>query len=420
MEANAKENEIDWNNIFILNEFLTYIRPCDLKDFSLLSGLVINKLKPKLFIKITLSSKNIIKRLNSRTFKDEGLAKISDYFEYWENCYYYDRFEEKWKSQLSNNSGLLVLNQLLEEELEKIGNFIKTFSVNGFDNSFYFISLVTFNLINLTRLNLEACSFPLLTILRIGEHLKKLKNLNLYTVSFVELTKQELSPKDVYLPCNLEELSIEHCAVYRMYSVPNTLSLVQYFCNNIEDDPINLQGFKFPRLKKLSLDLVHDKQFVLKLLKSNPLVKELKISGYNNMTQDVSDLISTSHNLKNITIYSNERFPYITDEINLVIPKFNYINVLKLQFRPTNDLNFYHHQSIINYFPNLTQLALDIADIDFDYFNLNAFIRVNLSSINKLDILILELKNVDDFYYEDNIEIFDKFKFDWSNFINLN
>jgi hypothetical protein len=414
MEANN-----NWNKIFILDEFLTYFRAYELKNFSLISKFVRNKLKLKLFSNTTLTSKNIIRRFNPNTFNDNELANIFDYFEYWNNSYSYKRFKDKWEAQLSNNSGLSALKQYLGEDLVDIGKYIRNLNVNRFYYSFYFLSPIVFDLSNLTQLSLNECAFPLLMLLKIGEHLKKLKILNLDLVDLVGLSKQELSPEDVCLPHNLEELSIDCCRVYNMYSVPNTLSLVQHRWSHIHDDLVHLRGLKIPNLKKLTLDLVDDSEFSLRLLKLNPQVEELRI-GSDNMTQDVSDLISTRDNLTNITIYSDESFPYISEDANLKIPNFNHINQLKLHFRCTDDPNVHHRQSITKYFPNLTQLALELSDLEYDNFNMNEFVRVNLSCINRLDKFILEIKDSDNYYYEFYFSIFGKFKFDWFNFINVN
>ncbi|KXN64811.1 hypothetical protein CONCODRAFT_13892 [Conidiobolus coronatus NRRL 28638] len=419
MEDNTKENKVSWNNIFILEEFLAYLSAYQLKEFSLLSRFVRNKLNHKLFFEITLSNKNIIKKFNTTTLMDKELSKISNYFEYWNSqCYYY-RINDKWEEQLSNSSSLLVLNKLLEDELKNVGKFVKNFNVSGFYYSFYFLNHIVIDLINLTQLNLKECAFPLLMMLKIGEHLKKLKILNLKSVYLIALSKQELSLEDVYLPLSLEELSIDCCKVYNICSAPNTLFLARHKWNNVQYNLIRLPGFNIPNLKKLSLAFMRDSVFVLKLLKLNPQVEELIIEGID-MTQDVSDLISITDKITNITIYSEESFPYILNDISQNIPYFNYIKYLKLHIFYTANPEVCHSHSIMEYFPNLTQLVIDIRDFVFEELNLNEFIRVNLSSVYRLDKLTLEMKGSDSVYHELYNSRFKKFKFDWFNFINVN
>ncbi|KXN64603.1 hypothetical protein CONCODRAFT_171082 [Conidiobolus coronatus NRRL 28638] len=409
MKANTKENKTDWNNIFVLDEFLTY--------FSLISRLVRNKLLSKLFFNATLSNWRIFDKFNVSALSDKEKSDINDYFKYWNYTYTYDKFKDKWDMKLLNNPGLLVLKRLLKEGLNGISKFIINFSVDILDNGFYFISPIVLDLINLARLNLYKCTFPLLTMLRIGEHLNKLKILNLHSVNFVVLTKQELSPGDAYLPHSLEELSIGYCKLYNVCSVPNTLSLAQYRCsNNIKYDMIHLQGLKIPSLKKLTSKSKWHIENV-NLLKSNPQIEELTVIDVHT-TQSVYDLISISEKLTNITILAGDRFPYISKDKNFVVPKFNYINKLKLQFSLTDELDICHSKSIINYFPNLTQLILDISDSNLLYFYMYHFIEVNLSSINKLDKLILKIRDIDSYYYENCTEVFSCY--DWRYFTNLN
>jgi hypothetical protein len=136
------------------------------------------------------------------------------------------------------------------------------------------------------------------------------------------------------------------------------------------------------------------------------------------MSQEVIDLITANDKTTNITIVSDESFPYITDDESLAIPTFSFIKELKLKFRCNNKPTNYQPQSIREYFPNLTQLALDITGVDFDYFKYNEFIKINLLSFNRLDKLFLILN-----YFEDRFGFFaatrENFPIIWSNFSNV-
>jgi hypothetical protein len=416
MFSYTKKNEVNWNNIFILSEFLAYFNYYDLKDFSLLTRIVRNRLKHKLFSKTSISGKHMFNKLNLNTIRDIEGANVLDYIDYWYNSYRYTKLKDKWEVQLSNNIGLFALRQLLKDELKGIIKFITSFSISEYSFSFYFLSPIVFDLTNLTLLNLCNCSFPLLMMLRIGEHLNSLRILKLDSVYVFGLVKQELTPEDAYFPQNLEELSIQTCKVYNMGSVPNTFSLVQHRWSHINDDLVNLRGLKIPNLKKLNLDFVHANQFVLKLLKLNPQVEELKISSYD-MTQDVSNLISISSNLKNIIIYSNESFPYISEDLNLIIPKFTYIKNLNMKFGESYYESLIgHNQCIIKYFPNLTHLMLNVDSLED--FRLNNFLKANLLFNNTIDKLTLGPNNYD--YYEENEHFeYSEFILDFSSLINI-
>ncbi|KXN68202.1 hypothetical protein CONCODRAFT_9582 [Conidiobolus coronatus NRRL 28638] len=253
MEISNIKNIIDWNNIFILDEFIDNFDSNNYINLSSLSKSIRQKLKSNIFFKISLTGKSISNKYNESIVDDEQLKEVSNYFEYLNNPYKYNEFKDKWEVQLSNNSGLLFLSQLIEEELKGIRKFIRNFSVDRFSDSFYFLCPLTVNLTNLTRLSLKECAFPLLMMLKIGEHLKNLKFLKLYLVNLVGLSKQELSPEDIYLPRNLEEVSFECCDVFNMFSVPNTLSLIHDGLYSEQEELKHLQGFKIPSLKKLTI-----------------------------------------------------------------------------------------------------------------------------------------------------------------------
>ncbi|KXN64787.1 hypothetical protein CONCODRAFT_13926 [Conidiobolus coronatus NRRL 28638] len=416
MKTNNKEDSVDWNNIFILDEFSTYIRSCDINDFSLLSRFIRNKLKPKLFHKTTISIEHIVCIYDVKIKCDKEIVDILHHFESLkEHSFLYDG--EEWEEMLQNISDFLVLKQLVQEELKGIGNFIRNFSVKQLYSSFYFICPLLLDLTSLTRLHLYACTFPLLTMLRIGEHMKNLKILSLHTVRFVGLIKQELSPEDSYLPPNLEDLSIIYCRVYRVHSVPNILSLRQnckgYNCNDIDRS----QAIKIPSLKKLTLIFGAYIEIIDKLLKSNLQVKELATRCYN-MTQEVYDLVSICNRLTDLTITCLESFPYISEYKNLIFPKFNYIKNLKLCFFAANGTDVNHSQCITKHFTSLTHLTLFIGIYGLKNFRLNEFLRVNLQFNNTIDKLTLENRYYEYFKEKDYFE-YSELRLDFSNFTNI-
>jgi hypothetical protein len=416
MNLSNIKTAIDWNNIFILDEFIDKVDSSYYIDLSSLSKSIRHKLKSSIFFKIDLTGKTILNKYNVDTVDSEQLMVVSNYFEYLNNPYKYNEFKDKWEVQLSENTGLLLLKQMLDEDLQVIRKFIRNFSVDRFSDSFYFLCPLTLNLTNLTRLSLKECAFPLLIMLKIGEHLKKLKMLKLYLVSLVGLSKQELSPEDVYLPRNLEELSFECCDVFNMFSVPNTLSLIHDGLYSEQEELRHLQGFKIPSLKKLTIGFDNDNELILRFLKSNSQIEELVISSYN-MVQNISDQISISSSLSKIMIYPEGVFPYISQNDNLVIPRFKYIRDLRLKFNYIDD-PIANHQNFIQYFPNLSQLSLNLDDLNLDNFQLNEFLRVNLLSIYNLEKLNLELKESDS---SNELTYFDlyNFTFDWANFVNI-
>ncbi|KXN68201.1 hypothetical protein CONCODRAFT_9581 [Conidiobolus coronatus NRRL 28638] len=135
------------------------------------------------------------------------------------------------------------------------------------------------------------------------------------------------------------------------------------------------------------------------------------------MVQDVSDQISISRSISNIMIYPEGKFPYISQNENLIIPKFNYIRDLRLKFSYIDE-PIINHQSFTQYFPKLTHLSLNFDDLNLDSFELNEFLRNNLTSIDTLEKLTLELKESDSTNELTYFDLYD-FTFDWANFVNI-
>jgi hypothetical protein len=417
MDPNINENKVDWNNIFILDELLTHIEPCQIKDFSLLSQFIRNKLKPKFSLKIELSKKHIIKKYNLNTLTDSQKAEISDYYYYWDNRHLYEKFKDNWEKRSSNNSGVLILKQLIEEEIKGIKCYLRNCTVDRLSDSFYFLCPLVLDLNNLTKLSLYDCTFPLLTMLRIGEHFKNLKTLDLCSVKFVGLIKQELSPEDVYLPDNLEELSFTSCKIYRVHSASNIPILLQN-CTDHHRDNINLtQAIRIPTLKKLNYDLGCYSGILKKLMKSNLQLEELYIYFYD-FTQEVYELMAV-RSLLSLTVYLDLDFPYFFFDKNLIIPKFNYIRNLKLQYDYIGESVLGHSQCFTKYFPNLTHLILNIEEYDLEDFQLNGFLKVNLLFNNTIYKLTLELTEDDSARNEYGYTPYEPV-LDFSNLVNIN
>jgi hypothetical protein len=408
----------DWNIIFNFPEFKYCLDFETLKEFSLISKSVRSKLKPILFENLVLSGFKFKDYFNINNLDNNQIKLLSDYAEYLENHWEAFENEDKCSKISSNNSEFDILARELSNSISRICKFTLSMRIFSFSHTFYALYPFIYNLSNLAHLQIASCTIPLMVILNIGKHFKKLKSLKLGHVDIIQLTKQEITANSINLPDNLEELELIKCSVQLWNSRPKISKLIRTLTSTESSSPTNLLAFKFKNLKNLNLREIND-SYIERMLALNPNIEDLTIDEESARQEDFQK-ISTMELLTKLTLLNVESNDLIIKsfESDVEIPKFNYITSLKLEFIHyiNFDLNEYHN--ILVYFPSLTDLSLDLTYFDFSQSNINMLLTTNLPSSNLLEVLALcsdERDNDGDEDYWGDYE----YNFDWSVFTNV-
>ncbi|KXN65334.1 hypothetical protein CONCODRAFT_13112 [Conidiobolus coronatus NRRL 28638] len=389
-------NSIDWNSIFILNELYPYIDKITLPIFSIISKFIHKKLMPKKFSKAYLIGENISLYFSPNNLNSREINILENYSGYLDAPYEYYIVEE---AELGLAS--------------EIAAYIKALEVKRVKECFYDLHPTVFMLSNLTRLELNKCTIPLLSFLKIGNHLQNLQALILKSVDFIELSKQEISPDIVNFPQNLVYLLIGIIRVVRWDYTPRIDNLIDppYLGGPVGVN--NLQGIIIPNLKILHVGFGNSSNFVRKLLKLNTGIEELIFDDFISK-QEVYEQISLSKTLTKFKLFNiTPEFPYISWDTHLPIPQLPAITNLELGFQYLDFATNTKFFNISAYFPYLRELTIYLYCLNIEKFDINNFISKNLPFFNTLDVF----KIVD--YLDNEVDNPYHISFNWENFVNV-
>ncbi|KXN65457.1 hypothetical protein CONCODRAFT_169403 [Conidiobolus coronatus NRRL 28638] len=410
--SNAQNNsdQIDWNNIFILDELYPYIDTITLLEFRIMSKFIYQKLRRIVFSKVYLIGENISRYFNSKNLNSKEIKVLENYSGYLGFPYNYFTFEDEIGLGLINNREYGISNKLFEEIGEN-ASFIKVLEVKSVKECFYYLHSTAFTLSNLTSLKLTICTIPLLSILKIGNHLQNLKKLILKSITFIELNKQEISVDLVNFPQSLEYLLIQNTRIERWNYTPKINNLIdpRHPGGPVEVD--YFQGIKIPNLKKLRVGNGNSSNFIRKLLKYNTEIEELIFDDFVTK-QAVFEQISQTKTLTKFKLLNiTPEFPYIAWDTYLPIPELPAITKLELGFQYLNFASNPKFCNISKYFPNLKELTIDLNSLNIEKFDINNFISKNLGFFNSLDVF--RIADCPDHELNNPYPI----NFNWNNFV---
>ncbi|KXN65732.1 hypothetical protein CONCODRAFT_169125 [Conidiobolus coronatus NRRL 28638] len=399
--------KIDWNIIFNLREFIICLDFNTLKEFSLLSIQVRNKLKHLLFDRLLLLGYKFKDYFERNNLVNSQIKLITDYAEYLKNHWEIVQDEDKCNQVSENNSEFDILVRELNDSFSKLSKYTTSLKTDILAHTFYALYPAIFSLYNLTQLYIENCSIPLLILINIGKHLKHLKSLSLCFVNIIELAKQQISASSTEFPDSLQELEIYRCQVQLFRSNPIISKLIRTTTPKEATEPSYLLAFTLKNLKKLNLGFIND-SYIERLLFQNPNVEELIIKEESARQEDFIK-ISTMERLKKLTLLDLESNNAILKSFyfDTQVPKFNFVKILKLEFIHDTSLDLDIYYDILVYFPNLKELELDLSYFDFNNSNINNFLKINLKSSSSLDVLSL--------YF---IRIYEEYDSYWSEYYN--
>ncbi|KXN66824.1 hypothetical protein CONCODRAFT_73424 [Conidiobolus coronatus NRRL 28638] len=234
----SKNCEINWLNVISNREFKTFLDLNLVKEISMISKLMREKLKPKLF-------KNLILNLDIVKFESNIITMANDKQFIYGKCDYNTLREENEGSvEDSLNDFIISLND--------IKKFAKSFYFDYSIKAGYYLYPLIGNFNNLTELKIKLSHIPFKAFADIGKTLPNLNRLELECVDLIKSAIEVISEKDIVFPPNLSYLKI-----FSIYVIISTLLSDPYeYLFNTKVYPISYEYFtlskiSIPSLKRL-------------------------------------------------------------------------------------------------------------------------------------------------------------------------
>jgi hypothetical protein len=405
-------NQIDWRYIFIINELYPYIDRITQPEFNVISKFTCQKLRPKIFNKVYLLGENIYFYFNYKNLNFKEIKILKKYSDYLAYPYSHFTLEDEVGSGLVNSREYGISNKLAEE-ISVFGSYIKALEVKRVNECFYDLHSPVFTLSNLTWLKLYICAVPLLSFLKIGNHLQNLQKLILKSVTFIELSKQEISFNVANFPQSLEYLLIEDIRVAIWDYTPRIDNLIDPPRIGVPVKDGDLPGIEIPNLKRLHVGNGNVSNFVRKLLKCNTKIEELIFEEFITK-QAVFEQLSLLKSLRKFKLLGvSPEFPYIAWDTSLPIPELPSVSNLELRFQYLEFASNVEFFDISSYFPNLRELTIHLNNLNAAEFDINNFISKNFPSFHTLDVFrIVDIP-------EDEVDYPYFVNFNWKNFVKI-
>ncbi|KXN65489.1 hypothetical protein CONCODRAFT_74255 [Conidiobolus coronatus NRRL 28638] len=296
-ELTTKESEldkVDWENVLIIKEYQKYLHITDIIEISLLSKLIRQKLKLRLFESIKFNGRQFEKYFNSR---DSLILGSFEFIKHYEMYFTVIGFDKSPYTGLKAEDAL----QELEDDLINVKSSVKSFEFSYTSRIGYYLFPLLYIFDNLTRLKIFDCIIPLAEFCKLLKCLK-LENLDIVDSSFTKHPNEELTTEDIRFPNTLKVLSISTC---NFCSDSFLLTLQKYLfgkanCNNISD--FKFPSAKIPSLVSFALKTIYSGDYgASQFLLNNPQLEHLKIES-DHLDQVKFDYISKSKTIKNLEL----------------------------------------------------------------------------------------------------------------------
>lgn len=299
MDKNMKKN---WLNIIFKDDFVQYLKLESLKEISLTSQLVREKLKPKLFKQLTLSTYNC-----DFNFKDNILTEFINIYICPYNSNNVSSNNDSSLKSLSAEKGLDDFTY----SLKNIKKFSIRFTLSDMERAGYYFIQLSDNFINLKDLKLRSCTIPYRTFSKLGESLINLKSIELFLVNIAKLPCDNLNPDCFIFPPKLKLLDIYQCCAANIGNLSNTYDFLFTKKSRLTYNNFAIPIVPAPSLKKLAVSGqgLYDKE-LKPFLDINPNLQSLKIEFFElsvvknlNMLESLEvDIITCSNNSAQIPL----------------------------------------------------------------------------------------------------------------------
>ncbi|KXN66680.1 hypothetical protein CONCODRAFT_73513 [Conidiobolus coronatus NRRL 28638] len=391
-------NKINWLNIIINTEFQSYVDENSIREISLSSKLIREKLKPLIFNKLKISSSNLEYCKNNI---------ITEHYKYFHNSNFDDSFFE--------DSKLRGIDSILNDftiALSCIKKFVNRLHFCDFNWPGVYIFPITGIFNNLIKLELGSnIMIPYSGFAKLGESLPNLNHVKLFAV-LVKFPIEHFSSEDYVFPPNLKYLEITNNKIISTTSMSDPYK----FLFNRDSSDLTIDFFKIPKVSIPSLkELVYYDSMRLDLglkdfLEVNQNLESLSIRSSN------LNSISTLSSLKNLKLDGEIRFNssnqvpalkslehlHIVSDFESDWEDVNNLcsictNLVRIDFNvlysimSSQDLIDSKLVPIVSNLPHLKVLKLDIYVGDNRYLNLANFSNIEKLILKSQYITILNL-----------------------------
>jgi hypothetical protein len=364
-------SKINWMNVILLKDFIYNLEIDALKEVSLLAKLAREKLSPRLFRNLKISTVNC-----DFDFKDNMLLKYFGCLSDPDLIYSVSKEAENWDFE----SGLAEFNF----SLKNIRLFAVSFSyVNMSKAGYYLISMVN-GMDNLVVLNLRHSAIPYSSFANIGELLPNLKDIELYYITFVKSIKDSNSLDNFKFPPYLRALKVYVCDIFNIESLSNPYEFL--FNENTQGTRANFQlpNTRIPTLKKLSYhNAILQYDSLEQFLETNSELESLNIEIFN------SKLIN------NLTLLNSlELGSLLSFDNSFHIHNLELLKNLKINSAPP--IYYENIRKLCSLCPNLEYLYFKMAVIDYFQPSIDTFLVPMLTNMTKLKTLELVVLSSED------------------------
>ncbi|KXN66822.1 hypothetical protein CONCODRAFT_168075 [Conidiobolus coronatus NRRL 28638] len=364
-------SKINWLNIIFSADFLDYLELNLLKEVSLTSKLIRDKIKPRLFRNLELSTS--VFELN---FKD------NIFIEYINRCVYPETYTTT-TIDCDNYLNSLSVEKSLNDftsSLKDIKMFAKSLNFEEAQRAEYYLFPIINVFDNLTSLRLNFIAAPLSAFNKLGESLNNLKCLEVIDVTLYNRHIDSLNSDQINIPINLSFLDISYLAIVSSNSLlnPHEFLLNQYPQETRRN--FHLSSASIPTLKKLSYFNDEDINSELySFLKTNPNLESLSIKS-------LSDKLTNQLKfIKCLEVYNVE---YINTKEKAPVLK----NTAKLWVKSAYPEHYENIMKLCSICPNLTDLHLTMISDNSVQNSINSFLLPLVSSLSLLKTLRLKFR----------------------------
>jgi hypothetical protein len=377
---NNNKIKTNWLNIIIQKDFIQYLEFELLKEAALISKIVREKLKPRLFSNLELSTNNYDIKVEDNLF--------NEFLNYCVNPESQPYSPKKIKYRLQ----ILDVETSIKDyinQLKNFKNFAKRFYFDELKRAEYYLFPIISIFNNLTSLRLNHCFIPLIGFYKLGESLSNLKSIELVLVTFIKLPKEKIKPEDIDFSRSLAHLDIYHCSVS---NVKLPLSPVKFLLSDdsrVATSSYILPNVTIPTLKNLSFIENDENNSGLKaFLTANPNLHSLNIEKFDmNIIQKLNSLYSLEFDI----------IEYIDTKLQSPILE----SIKKLKINSVYLDYFENIKKLCSLCPKLQELHFNMTYTEQVQSSINNFISPVLSNLRQLEVLNLTLTNEE----EENLDI---------------
>jgi hypothetical protein len=369
---NKLKSKINWLNIIISTDFFEYLDLELLKEVSMASRLVREKINLHLFGNLELST-----RVFEINFKNNIFT------EYINRCVYPESYtitsidDDQYLNELNIENGL---NDFIYS-LKDIKRFAKSFNFEEAQRAEYYLFPIINVFDNLVSLRLNFIAAPLDAFNKIGTSLKSLKGLEVIDVTLCKPHFDNASSDQVNFPPNLSFLDISFLTIATFDGLSNPHEFLLNQCSQKSRNNFHLPSISIPNLKKLSY--FNDENINSELysfLEVNPNLEILSIKSFS------ENFIEQLKSIKCLEVYNVE---YINTKEKVSVLN----NIEKLWIKNVYTEYYENIKKLCSLCPKLENLNLTMRQGDSVQNSIDRFLVPLVTNLTLLKTLKLKFRS---------------------------